>query len=373
MPSLPKLDSTVSTLVIAALIAAVITAGVTYLPSFLNDNNTSTGGNASAVEGSGIAAAQTKRAWKASAPGRVRPKGGKVRIRAEVAGMVVNVLAANDDRVRNGDILVMLDTKEIDAKLQSAIAEVRVRLGERDEEPEKNKLMIVRRSADDALAAAERAIHTAQMAFDRVFLARRAGKAKDAEVETARKAIAEANKVAALKVAERNEVLAQEGMPAPTRLDSGLAIARSDLRIAEIAHDRTRVRAPSAGTVLRVDATVGEATSASALVALVEIGDMSSLEVRAEIAERDISKVSVDQSVVIRSNAFPGQEFTGKTISTAPALGSPALKAQGPGKQSDVDVLEVKIALDGAAQLMPGMRVDVFFKAVEPVKAAAKN
>ena len=33
--------------------------------------------------------------------------------------------------------------------------------------------------------------------------------------------------------------------------------------------------------------------------------------------------------------------------------------------------LEVKIALDGPTPLMPGMRVDVFFKPTPPVKAAA--
>ncbi len=133
------------------------------------------------------------------------------------------------------------------------------------------------------------------------------------------------------------------------------------------------MRAPVDGTVISVDATVGEGTSPSTAVPLVVTADMTVMEVKAELDERDVSKVSGGQSVVIRSNAFPGRSFGGKVVMIQPALGSPSLKARGPRKPSDVDVLEVKIALDGQTPLMPGMRVDVFFKPVQPVKAASRD
>ncbi|HUS96266.1 MAG TPA: efflux RND transporter periplasmic adaptor subunit [Hyphomicrobiaceae bacterium] len=381
MPSVPKLDSTASTLVIAAVLAAAITAGVTYLPDMFAGKERrqpqasvamATGsGPAASADATRGAAAGSGQVWKASAPGRVQPKGGTVHVRPEVRATIVDVIAAANDRVRAGDILVLLNDDEILAKIAAAKAEVAVRLGERDEEVEKKPLVIERRKADDALASAERKVHEAQVAFDRLFLARRKGDAKDAEVDAQRKAITAAKELVVERQKARDAVLAKAGMPAPTRLDSGLMIARSELRVAEINFDRARVRALSDGIVLRVEATVGEAASPGSPMALVEMGDISALEVRAEVDERDVSKISVGQLAVLRSNAFPGRDFTGKTVSVAPALGSPALKARGPSKPSDVDVLEVKIALDGPTPLMPGMRVDVFFKNMPPVKAAA--
>ena len=367
--------STVVALGAAVVLAVIATAAISYLPGFLNKNGVDGGSLIQAVTSSGDTSAdkgaQVAQKWEASAPGRVEPKGGKVQIRPETSGLVVEVLAAVNDRVKAGDPLAILKSDEIRAKLDAARAEVAVRVAERDEEPEKSALVLERRKADDAVAAAQRKLFQAHEEFDRLFLAHRSGDATDAQVETAREAIPAAEKAIAAERAKRTTVLAKAGMPKPTRLDSGLQIARSDLRVAELTYERTRVRAPMDGTILRVDATVGEGTGPSAPAPLFVMGDMTALEIVAEVDERDVSRVSGGQAVVIRSNAFTGKDFGGKVVLVQPALGSPMLKARGPSKPSDVDVLEVKIALDGPTPLMPGMRVDVFFKPTPPVKAAA--
>ena len=61
------------------------------------------------------------------------------------------------------------------------------------------------------------------------------------------------------------------------RLESSLSLARADLRSAELALERTRVRAPADGTVLNVLAKVGETAVPSPDSALVVFGDLSSL------------------------------------------------------------------------------------------------
>lgn len=385
MPSLFKPDSTALTLVVAILVAIGISVGVHYLPNYLAGEQVARTSGAAPVASSPGAAQQTATGssaqtasrtsgqWEASAAGRVEPKGGRINVRPETSGTIVRVIAGVNDKVKKGDILVLLDDAEVRAKLQAARAEVAVRLGERDEEPEKSALMIERRKADDAIAKAQRDLHDAQMAFDRVFLARHGGNATEADVEKARAAIEEAKRKIETEKENRIAVLSKKDMPTPTRLDSGLAIARSDLRIAEISLERTRVRSTAAGTVLSFNAVEGEVANVRATVPVAVVGDLSGLEVRAEVDERDVSKVFRDQSVVIRSNAYPGRDFTGKVTLVEPALGTPGLKARGPRKPSDVDVLEVKIDLEGDTPLLPGMRVDVFFKKKEPVKSAAKN
>ncbi len=380
-----RLNSTLSTLVLAVLIAGGVASGVHYfqrldgkvdaenigklLTNFSNETATQVASNESAGN-----KAET---WAASAPGRVGPKGGNVKVRAEASGVVVRVLAASSDKVMKGDVLALLKDDDIQAKLAAARAEVAVRLGERDEEPEKNTLMVERRKADDDVAKAERALHLAQLNFDRRYMVESAdvqdGGSVTTDLSRERKQIEDARMRVDQAIAKREEVLKKAGMPMPTRLDSGLALARSDLRLAELALERTRVRATASGTVMRLNIVAGEATSPTSPQAVAVIGNMAALEVVAEVDERDVTKVVKGQSVIVRSNAFPGQDFVGTVASVDPALGPPVIKAQGAHNPADVDVLKVKIALEGKSNLMPGMRVDVFFQKKGPVKAALRQ
>jgi HlyD family secretion protein len=139
-------------------------------------------------------------------------------------------------------------------------------------------------------------------------------------------------------------------------------VARTDVSQVENAIERTRVRAPSDGTVLNVWAKVGEMAQPSADAALVLFGDISGLRVRAEVEERDVTKIRVGQRVVVRADAFPDKDFEGVVTQLAPALGSPSITSRGPRRPNDVEVLEVRIALDGTPPLLTGMRVDAFFR-----------
>ena len=91
------------------------------------------------------------------------------------------------------------------------------------------------------------------------------------------------------------------------------------------------------------------------------------------LEERDAAKVRVGQSVVVKSDAHPGREFAGKVASLAPALGPGKLGQRGPRRPNDVDVLEVVVDMEGQPPLLPGMRVDVFFKPVETVQGAIQR
>ncbi|MEO0729102.1 MAG: efflux RND transporter periplasmic adaptor subunit, partial [Pseudomonadota bacterium] len=175
-----------------------------------------------------------------------------------------------------------------------------------------------------------------------------------------------ADKRAALAVEQ-----SKDGVPLPTRLEGGFVNALDDLRVLETRLERTRIRAPSNGTVLDLDAEVGETVAASPLRPIAKIGDLDQLTIRSEIEERDLTAVSVGQDVVVRSGAFPGRDFTGKVKWVAPTLAPPQLTGRGPRQLADVDVLELTIDLDGQPPLLPGMRVDVFFKPATKKQASA--
>ena len=151
-------------------------------------------------------------------------------------------------------------------------------------------------------------------------------------------------------------------LPIANRLESALTAARADVWTAEAALERTRIRAPLKGSVLQVNAKVGELSSPQSELPLVMLGDTSALRVKAEVEERDVAKVKLGQKVFVRSEAYPGKDFEGTVTVIAPALGPPRMAVRTTRRASDVDVLEVTVELAPGSPLLSGMRVDVFFK-----------
>jgi HlyD family secretion protein len=309
--------------------------------------------------------ASARPVWAASAPGRVEPAGGEIRVSAQVPGRVADVLVSVNDKVSAGDLMVRLADEDLLARVHAARAEMAVRKRDRDNEGVSNAAR-ERRNAEDKLSDAERQLAFAREDLDRALKLRRDG--GTAEVDKARKAAADAaGRVDEARVALRK---ASNG-PAPTRLEAALAAARAELSLAEAALERTRLRAPSDGTVLQLYAKVGETAAPSPQSPLVVVGDVSSLRVRAELEERDIGKVRVGQGAVVRSDAFQGRDFEGTVSSSAKALGPSKLGQRGPRRPTDIDVLEVIIELTGQPPLLPGMRVDVFLKAEASAPSAS--
>ncbi len=354
---MPRIDSTVTTLIIALALAAGLGYGVNEWSEVRKREQKS-----AALETSKAQPAQAKSNWIASAPGRVEPRGGEVRIGSQVAGRIIDVVAGLGDRVQSGDLLVRLDDEEARTRLISAEAELAVRRRERDAE-NVNGAAQDRRAAEDVLAAAERTMHAARIDLDRVQSDRRRNAASADEVAKARSALVVATEKLEQEREAYRRVAARSGMPLPTRLEAGLTAARADLSLAELAFERTRIRAPSDGTVLQTNVKVGEMIAPTPELAAVTMGDVSALRVRAEVEERDVGKIRVGQRVVVRSDAFSGRDFEGRVASIAEYVGPPRLPSRGPRKPTDVDILEVMIDLDGRPPLLAGMRTDVFFRA----------
>ncbi len=299
--------------------------------------------------------------WAASATGRVEPKSGEVRITADVPGRIESLTVDLNDRVKSGDLLVRLDDDDALTKVAAATAQASARERDRNDETVRG-LALDRREADDAVASAERARFGARQAFDDSVQDKRQGKGSESAVATARKNLEDADKKLADERANLASVNAKNGVPLPTRLESGLAVARADLSAAELGVEHTRIRAPFDGTVLNVVAKEGEVAVPSPDNILLVLGDLGGLKVRAEVEERDAAKIRVGQLVVVRADAYPDRDFEGRVSSIAQSLSTPRIASRGPRRPNDVEVLEAVIDLDGLPPLLTGMRVDVFFK-----------
>jgi len=96
--------------------------------------------------------------------------------------------------------------------------------------------------------------------------------------------------------------------------------AQLDLAAAEENLQYARLLAPMDGTVLDVNVSVGQ-NAASGLQA-VTLADLTALELTVNVAEVDISKVSLGQTAQITIDALPDDEFTGQVVRIAPASDS---------------------------------------------------
>ena len=364
---MPKADSSLNMLIVAAVVALGIGY---YVPQTFSQKSATNAANAQTnAPTTPKVVAPPKPQWAASAPGRVEPMGGDIRISAQAPGRIADVLVAVNDKVVAGDLMVRLADEELVARVHAARAEVAVRKRDRDNETVQ-KAAQERRTAEDNFANAERTLSIARGDLDRALKGRRADGTADPEIDKGREAATQAaNRLEEARTALRKAMAADS--PAQTRLEAALVAGRAELSIAEAGLERTRVRAPSAGTILQVNARVGETAVPSPESPLVVVGDVSALRVRAEFEERDVGKIRVGHPAVVRSDAFPGQDFEGKVNSIAQALGPSRLGQRGPRRPTDVDVLEVIIDLGGKPPLLPGMRVDVFLKSEAPGQPAA--
>ena len=309
--------------------------------------------------------------WTAVAPGRVEPLSRDIKVASAVMGRIAEVLVRPNDKVFAGELLVRLDDSEALARLTAAEAQAALRKRVRND-ASTPKGSAERRKAEDAVADAERAVAEARAGLDRAAAARRAGRTSQASFDSARLALSLAQDRLREQQDALRRVKAAAGTALPSRLEGELNVSRAELTLAEAELEKTRIRAPLSGTVLQVQAKVGELAAPSSEQPLMLLGDVSALRVRAELDERDLVKVRVGQRVVVRADAFRGREFDGKVASIDQVVGPGRINARGPRKFTDIDVMEVLVDLADTGPLVPGMQADVYFSSDTPTRQGSQ-
>lgn len=121
------------------------------------------------------------------------------------------------------------------------------------------------------------------------------------------------NAQAELRRAEAQLELVQSGVRSETIL-----VAEAEVRLAEVTLEQansellnTELKAPFTGTVAQLNISVGEFVSSG--VPLIELGDFAGWQIETDnLLELDVVKFQKDAPALVRINAIPGLELTGR-------------------------------------------------------------
>jgi HlyD family secretion protein len=296
--------------------------------------------------------------WVA-APGKVEPVSEEMRLGFDIPGKLTAVLVEEGDAVNAGQVLAELDNKDIRAKVVQAEANLAAKQAALDKTLAGARDM-QRREAKAALNEAEAVLRNARDEYNH--RAKLLG--RDAvSVEEANRAERE------FLVAQKRVDQARERyrlIDDPTRREdvdmasADLSNARGLLDEALAYLDKSRIRSPIDGVVLRKHRRAGEMVSVNFDSPVVTVGDIGSLRVRADVDEKDVDKVKLGQKAYMTADAYTGKRFWGKVMRIAKILGRKNVRTDDPAEKSDTKVLEVLIDLDGPVYLPVGLRMDVF-------------
>ena len=206
----------------------------------------------------------------------------------------------------------------------------------------------------------------------------------DAQLEAARRGVAEAEAQLAQAVASRDEdarnlelqrALAKDGIATTATLtaaesvaqvsaarvksaEAAIASARARVRVTDEALENTNVRAPFDGVVIRKRAEVGETVSPFGVAgqatreggAIATIADLRELEVQTEVSENSIGKLKPGMPAEVKVQAYQDQAFKGRVRDIFPS----ADRAK--------SIVEVRVSiLDADARVKPEMTASVTF------------
>lgn len=107
--------------------------------------------------------------------------------------------------------------------------------------------------------------------------------------------------------------------------EAAVAVARANLKAAEVAFDQTLIRAPFDGVVLTKNANVGDnitpfSNALDTKGAVVTMADMDTLEVEADVAESSLARIKVGQPCEILLDAVPDHRFPGVVHRIVPTV-----------------------------------------------------
>lgn len=300
--------------------------------------------------------------YSVAAPGRVEPASEEIRVAASTTGLLREVLVKAGDKVSRGDVLARIESEDYSAALAKAEADLeldqaqlqRVVNGARTAE---------RDAAYAAVSEAEAVEKTTHAELDR----RRSLITKGFATQ---QALEQAQQDYEVALQHRKAAFAKYLLVNDPAREEDVAIAKARVAAAHAAVeqaraelDKTVVRSPIDGTVLRVHRRPGELVSTFFVdQPIVTVGDLSKLYVRAEVDETDIAKVALGQFAYVTAEAYGEMRFAGKVVHVGEMLGQKKVHTGEPTERTDTRVLEVLIELASPGTLRPGLRVNSFIQ-----------
>lgn len=317
---------------------------------------------------------QAVRPTKIIAQGMLLPAGGLVRLTAAPGDVVEQILVSVGDQIVSGQQLVVLRSASArqsqletlqrqleDAQLQHAAAvdraqielsAARMQLSQAEEQTRsvlrrEQSLPLLKQQWQDAQAALERAESLSKDPLTRAMVSRldidkQRGSVTAAQLQyqqqqeslqLAQESAEWGKKLAAEKVSGAKKSLELAEKIDPT------SVIQSQIKSAEQQLASAQILSPINGTVVSVDARVGESV---AQFPLVQVADVARMVCQVEIYQTDAPLVQVGQLAELRSDAF-AKPLKGRVARIDRLIGYPQLRSTDPLAKVDYRTLPVQI------------------------------
>ncbi len=226
-------------------------------------------------------------------------------VRSQVDGQLRSLTVDVGDPVGAGEVLGQVD----DTLLQVSVNEAQAELTSRQSEVAQAEAEVsdVQTSYEEAKAE----LQQAQIDANRLRQLANAGAISFQEAEQAELALSLAEQ--ALRSAEQQIRTREQAVNAVKgRVEAQQAVVTQ----AQEQLSYTAVQAPFSGVVLEKNVEAGDYVQTG--TDIVRIGSLDTIEVTVQLSELDLSRINPGQSVQVRFDALPGQEFTGQVSRIAP-------------------------------------------------------
>jgi HlyD family secretion protein len=294
-----------------------------------------------------------------AAPGRVEPVSEEIAVGAPLTGLIKQILVKEGDLVHRDQVIATLDTAPFQATLAKAEAQLHLR------ETELLRLTNGARQQDRDVAQA--ALQEAEAAVKYATIDRQRRHALVANGFAPRADVDRADRDYNVAVQQRDAAAQRFSLVNDPARDEDLTVAQAQVDVARADRDKAKadlsqavIRSPIDGTVLRVHRREGEVVSLFIDPRIVTVGDLSRLQVRADIDESDIGKLQLGMPAYVTADAFGDERFSGHVVKIGRMLGKKNIQTDEPKEHMDTKILEVVIALDDGGRLPPGLRVNAF-------------
>lgn len=239
------------------------------------------------------------------------------------SGYVKQVLFQDNQKVMPGDLLVVIDDHDFQARVSQAEAQVSLEKA-RIKTLETNKLTQKAKIRQEAanINASEAELEKASKDLKRFANLAEEGavssQTRDSAESAHKQAKAQRDKVGSARQEAESQLAALDAQIEETR--ARIKAVEASLELARIDLANTRIVAPFAGIIGNRSVQVGQLVKpGAALGVLIPSED---LFIEANFKETQIGQMQPGQSVEIKIDAFPDQRFQGIVDSFAPASGS---------------------------------------------------
>jgi len=210
----------------------------------------------------------------------------KAAISTKATGRLEWLGVQEGSRVRSGEVIARLESLDVGATRDSALAAV-------------NAAKANLEQGEAELREAESAYKRAQDLYAKQFISESSLDTAKARAEKARASV--------------------------SSLKAAIGVAEANVRSASVSVEQTLIRAPFDGIVLTKNANVGDiitpfSSAADSKGAVVNMADMDTLEVEADVSESSISKITAGMPAEIQLDAYPDLRLLGEVSRIVPTV-----------------------------------------------------